>query len=230
MKNINEVCFIIQARKQSTRVPNKMLRPFADSNLFTIAVDKILATEIIPKENFYVSIMDPEFQEIAEGRGVNVFIRSPDSVVEPLTLQKAFEWHDRLKYKYFVIINACNPLLKSDTITSFVKSFLNSDSAGLFAVIEKKTFFFDKEGVMVSNFNGPDKFKATLETKLVEPLYEAAHSLYAGTLEDISRDIYMGSFQGPGDPDLFIMDEIEAFDIDWPWQFDIAQRIYKSGK
>ena len=226
MKNINEVCFIVQARKQSTRVPNKMLRPFANSNLFTIAIDKVLSTKIIPKENFYVSIMDPEFKEIAEERGVNVFIRSPDSVVEPLTLQKAFEWHDKLKYKYFVIINACNPLLKSSTITSFVSNFLKSDSRGQFAVMEKKTFFFDKEGKMVSRFNGPDKFKATLETKLVEPLYEAAHSLYAGTLEDIGKDIYMGSFARPGDPDLFVMDEIEAFDIDWPWQFDIAEKMF----
>ena len=40
MKNINDVLFIIQARTQSTRVPNKMLRPFADSNLFEIAVNK----------------------------------------------------------------------------------------------------------------------------------------------------------------------------------------------
>ena len=65
-----------------------------------------------------------------------------------------------------------------------------------------------------------------METKLVEPLYEAAHSLYAGTLEDIGKDIYMGSFTRHGDPDLFVMDEIEAFDIDWPWQFDIAEKMF----
>ena len=51
MKNINDIVFIIQARTQSTRVPNKMLRPFADSNLFEIAVNKILNSSIIPKDN-----------------------------------------------------------------------------------------------------------------------------------------------------------------------------------
>ena len=41
MKNLNNICFIIQARTQSTRVPNKMLKPFANSNLFEIAINKV---------------------------------------------------------------------------------------------------------------------------------------------------------------------------------------------
>ena len=53
MKDINDVCFIIQARTQSTRVPNKMLRPFAGSSLLEIAINKILQSSLIPKENFY---------------------------------------------------------------------------------------------------------------------------------------------------------------------------------
>lgn len=228
MKEIKDVCFVIQARRQSKRVPNKMLRPFADSNLFTIALEKILSSKMIPKENFYASIFDSEFEYIAKERGINVFMRSAASIVEPLTLQKALEWYNKLQYKYFVLINACNPLLKIETIDSFVEKFLQTESRGLFAVTEKKTFFFDKEGAMVSKFNGPDKYKATLETKMVEPLYEAAHSLYAGTMEDIGKDVYMGTFTKPGDPDLFVMEEIEAFDIDWPWQFEIAEKMYQS--
>ena len=52
MKNIKDVCFIVQARTQSTRVPNKMLKPFADSNLFEITVNKIIQSSFIPKDNF----------------------------------------------------------------------------------------------------------------------------------------------------------------------------------
>ena len=226
MKDIKDICFVIQARRQSKRVPDKMLRPFAGSNLFTIALEKILSSKVIPRSNFYASVFDSEFEYIAQQRGVNVFKRSAASVVEPLTLQKALEWYNRIDYKYFVLINACNPLLKIETIDSFVEKFIQTESRGQFAVTEKKTFFFDREGLMVSKFNGPDKYKATLETKMVEPIYEAAHSLYAGTMEDIGNDIYMGTFNRPGDPDLFVMEEIEAFDIDWPWQFEIAEKMY----
>ena len=81
---------------------------------------------------------------------------------------------------------------------------------------------------MVSKFNGPDKYKATLETKMVEPIYEAAHSLYAGTMEDIGNDIYMGSFTHPGDPDLFVMEEIDHFfSILRPIEINIKKIFFK---
>lgn len=227
MKNINDIVFIIQARTQSTRVPNKMLRQFVDSNLFEIAIQKVLSSSIIPKENFYLSIMDQELIDIANKWGVNYFIRSEESTQEPVTLQKALEWYDRLPFKHFVIINACNPLLKVETIDNFVKSFIETESNGMFGVFEKKTFLFNSDGEMINRFFGEDKYLATLETKFVETCYEAAHSLYAGSTEDIGNGIYMGSFKKKNDPSFFVMDEIECFDIDWPWQFDVAQSLYK---
>ena len=229
MKNIKDICFIIQARTQSTRVPNKMLRPFADSNLFTIAVKKVLQSKIIPKSNFYLSIMDKELVNIAKKYDLNHFIRNEESTQEPVTLPKVFEWYNKLPYKYFVIINACNPILKVETIDKFVTQFLESDSRGQFGVFEKKTFLFNNEGIMINKFFGDDKYLATLETKFVETCYEAAHSLYAGTMEDIGKEIYMGSFKKPKDPEFFVMEEIECFDIDWPWQFEIAEKLYLNG-
>lgn len=226
MKNIQDIVFIIQARTQSTRVPNKMLRSFADSSLFEIAVKKILQSSVIPKENFYLSIMDDELIEIAKKYNVNYFIRSEESTQEPVTLQKALEWHNKLPFKYFVIINACNPLLKIETIDNFVKKFLEVESNGLFGVFEKKTFLFNNDGVMINRFFGEDKYLATLETKFVETCYEAAHSLYAGSTEDVSNGIYMGTFKEPGNPNFFVIDEIECFDIDWPWQFEVAEKLY----
>ena len=228
MKNINDICFIIQARTQSTRVPNKMLKKFADSNLFEIAINKILKSSFIPKNNFYLSVMDDELIQIAKKYDVNYFIRSEESTQEPVTLDKVFEWHSKLPFKYFIIINACNPLLKIETIENFIKQFLNSDSRGQFGVFEKKTFLFNSKGNMINDFYGEDKYLATLETKFVETCYEAAHSLYAGKMEDLGKGIYMGTFKSPGNPEFFIMDEIECFDIDWPWQFDVAEKLYLS--
>lgn len=226
MKNIKDVVFIIQARTQSTRVSNKMLRPFAGSNLFEIAVNKVLQSTVIPKENFYLSVMDQELIDIAKKYDLNYFIRSEESTQEPVTLQKALEWHDKLPFKYFVIINGCSPLLKIETIDRFVNAFLKTESNGMFGVFEKKTFLFDSEGLMLNKFFGEDKYLATLETKFVETCFEAAHSLYAGSTEDIANGVYMGSFKKPGDPAFFVLEEIECFDIDWPWQFEAAEKLY----
>ena len=227
MKEIKDIVFVLQARTQSTRVPNKMLKPFAGSNLFEIAIKKILSSKVIPKKNLLLSIMDDELIEIAKKHGVNYFIRSEESTQEPVTLPKVFEWHDKIPFKYYVNVNGCNPLLKVETLESFVQQFMESSSRGQFGVFEKKTFLFNNEGQMLNKFYGEDKYLATLETKFVETCYEAANSLYAGTMEDIGKEIYMGSFKEPNDPEFFVMDELEAFDIDWPWQFELAEIMYK---
>ena len=44
MKNINDILFIVQARVNSERAPQKMIRPFAGTNLFDIALKKIKQT------------------------------------------------------------------------------------------------------------------------------------------------------------------------------------------
>ena len=49
MKNINEIAFLIQSRKGSVRVKNKMLKPFNGSCLFEIALQKVLKSKVIPK-------------------------------------------------------------------------------------------------------------------------------------------------------------------------------------
>lgn len=226
MKNINDIIFIIPARMGSTRVINKMLRPFADTTLMDLAIDKILQSKIIPKENFYLHIGDKELIELAEKRGIKHTNRSFESLQEPVTLQRFHEWNETLNYKYFIIINGCNPLLKIETIDNFIKKFLEIESNGLFGVFEKKTFLFNSDRVMINRFFGEDKYLATLETKFVETCYEAAHSLYAGSTEDLKNGIYMGTFKEQGNPNFFVMDEIECFDIDWPWQFEVAEKLY----
>ena len=69
MKDIKDILFIIQARLNSQRVPNKMLKPFKESNLFRIAMTKVLLSDYIPKDNFYVSVYEQELIDEAEKLG-----------------------------------------------------------------------------------------------------------------------------------------------------------------
>lgn len=226
MKELKEICCVIQARTQSTRVINKMLRPFAGSSLFEIAVDKILQSKI-PKENFYVSVLDQELIDVAKRKNVNVFLRSEESTQEPITVQKALEWR-KLPYKYWMIVNACNPLLKVSTINAFVDAYCASDSTGMFGVLEKKTFLYGSDHRMLNRFFGSAEHLATLETKMTETCYEGAHTLYAGSMNDLEAGVYMGTFANERDPEFFVLDEQECYDIDWPSQFELAEKVYLS--
>ena len=69
-----------------------------------------------------------------------------------------------------------------------------------------------------------------LNTKAVEPTYEAAHVLYASPMDLIKDYKYMGDFTEPGGIKLFPMAELEAFDIDYEWQFKVAETLYTNEK
>ena len=223
MKNINDILFVIQARLNSQRVPQKMIKDFNGTNLFSIAIDKVLDSEVIPKDNFYVSICEDELIEIANDKGVNIYERSYESANNDNSLQKIYEWHDKLPFKYVVKINGCSPLLKTETIDGFVKQFVEQEEENLFGVIETKDYYWNKDGKLVTPW--PED-QTIMNTKAVEVTYKAAHTLYASRMDLIRRNMFMGDFQKESGIKLYPMDELETFDIDYEWQFKLGERLY----
>lgn len=222
MKNINDICLIVQARLGSTRVPGKMLRPFAGTTLVDILFNKLKSSKVIPKENIYFSAYEDELKEVGKKHGINIFDRSKQSAFsegEPLT--EIYEWHDKLPFKYAVVVSACNPLLKIETIDNFFEEYLNSDKDGLFGVFEKKTYYWNTDGEPITDWGGLQ----IMNTKIIEPVYEAAHCLYASRLDVIKDGNWMDS-QSPPKPELFTVDELETFDIDYEWQFKVGEVLY----
>jgi CMP-N-acetylneuraminic acid synthetase len=214
---------MIQARLNSQRCPRKMIKPFADTSLMQIAIDNMKNIKSLPLDNFYLSIYEPELIEIANNNKINYFKRSEKSAnSEGTPLTEIYEWWDRLPYEYVVMVNACAPLLTSETIDNFVESYLQSDSDGMFGVIEKKNYIWDKDG----EFLTPLK-EGIMNTKTADPVYEAAHCLYAGKMSNIGKGIWMGDFSKKGDIELVPMPEEECFDIDYQWQFDLGENLYR---
>ena len=126
MKNINDICIVVQARLGSQRVPGKMLRPFAATTLVDILFEKLKSSKVIPLDNIYFSEYEDELKQVALKNSINIFNRSKQSAFsEGEPLSEIYEWHDKLPFKYVILISACNPLLKIETMDSFVKSFLN---------------------------------------------------------------------------------------------------------
>lgn len=198
-----------------------MLKPFAGSNLFEIAIEKLVNCSFIPNENIYLSLYDKQLIEIGKNYPVNIFKRSKKSVSEAKDPRTVSEWGWKLPHKYFVTINACTPLLTETTITNFVKHYLKSSSKSLFAVHKKKNFYWDSKGNMITKYPG------SLDSKLVNDTFEAAHCLYAGCKNDLSNNVYLGDFT-PNYPELYEVHEKETFDIDEPWQFSVAEILYNN--
>lgn len=227
-KNINDIAFIVQARLNSQRVPQKMIKPFAGTNLFGLILDKLLSSNIIPSENIIASVHEDElFEEANTKRNIRTFKRSYESANNDNDIKKIYEWHNKLPHKYCVLISGCNPLLSVRTIDAFVRQFVEQEEDNLFAVFEKKTYYWNKEGALITPW---PKDQTIMNTKAVDPVYEAAHVLYASPMDIIKDERFMGDFEKEGGIKLFKMDELEAFDIDYDWQFDVAEVLYEKFK
>ena len=229
MKDLNRVCFIIQSRVNSTRMPGKMIKPFGESNLTEIAVDKIKKS-ILPNKNFYLSVRDRELIDIARKHNIQYYLRGENSIrnddTVPFTLPEVFEWWDKLDYDYYIIMNACNPLVHIETINNFITEFVQSTSDGLFSVVEHKRFFFKKDGTIFQDFYGSEEAKVTLNSKYIETIYSGG-PLRAGKMTDVGKHIYMGDFNKPNSVPLFHYNPDEYIDIDYQWEFDVAEALYK---
>jgi len=226
MKELDSIAILVQARLNSQRVPQKMIRPFAGTTLFGLVLDKIIQALPRQRENIWVSVNEPELVEIAKNKGVNIFHRSDESANNDNSLQKIYEWHDMLpsNYKHVMLVSGCNPLLTPETIANFYHQLVKQEEENLFAVIEKKQYYWNKEGSLVTPW--PED-QTIMNTKAVETTYEAAHVLYASRLDLIKENKFMGDFQAPGGIKLFPMPELEAFDIDYEWQFETGELLYK---
>ncbi len=225
MKNIKDIAVIIQARVNSQRVHNKMLKPFANTNLFELILSKLLKSKIIPQQNIIASVYEDELKQIANNLGINIYNRSYESANNDNSLQKIYEWHDKIPFKYIIKINGCSPLLRIETIDKFVQQFIEQKEENLFGVIETKDYYWNKEGKLITPW---PKNQTIMNTKAVEPTYKAAHVLYASRIDLIKDNKFMGDFKKEGGIKLYPMSELECFDIDYEWQFNLGETIYNS--
>jgi len=224
MKHLAQVCFVSQARLGSKRFPRKMIASFADSNLVEILCEKINLSSFIPREQFFFSVYEEELVEVVQRCGLNVFRRSKESAESEGPIEDILDWK-KLPFDFAIQISACNPLLTINTIDSFARAFVELDHQSLFAVIEKRDYFWNSERELLTPWTGSN----FMDTKEVSVTYQAAHCLYAGRMDLLRKGIWMGKSPfRKNAPALFPIPELEAFDIDYPWQFRVAEVLYRS--
>ena len=223
-KNIDDIVFLVQSRINSSRLPRKVVKNFADSSLFEIALNKFINCKHVPASNILASVRDKELIEISKRLNVKIHKRSEISALKEEKLQEIFDWYNKIDYKYYVIVAATSPCLRQKTVDDFVENYINSESDGMFGVYRKNTLAWDSDKNLITRFPGSE-----LNTKKTESILFPGHCLYAGRIDKIAEGIHMGSFKNPQDPDLFIIDdEKECFDIDYEWQFIAAEALYRS--
>jgi len=220
------------ARENSTRVKNKMTRPFGDSCLYDIYLKKFerISEMDNPFHNIIMGISksDEKLWDMSINSKIEIAERSSESVSPEyrgvIALQRFIEDYEG---DYIMIINGCCPYLKEETIIKMGRFFKeNEHIKSMTCGRDVYNFFWDKD----SNrpINNPDIMN--FSTARVNPLIEQVHCVHIYSKEFLFKNDRYWDFK-ENDPHIYLCDDTYEFlDIDTEFEFDIAESVYHNNK
>ena len=216
-----KIAALVPMRHHSQRVPGKNYRPLAGKPLFQHILETL---QSVPEIN--TVIVDTDSEPVMDG--VRRLFPNVKLVARPEHLRADdVPMNDILLYDtaqvqadFYLQTHSTNPLLKAETISSGIKSFLNDypkyDS--LFSVTRLQTRLYWQDGRAI-NHNPLE----LLQTQDLPPVYEENSCVYLFTRENLERKKHR-----IGDkPFMFEIDADEAWDIDEELDFEIADFLMR---
>jgi CMP-N-acetylneuraminic acid synthetase len=213
---------LVPMRHHSQRVPGKNYRPLAGKPLFHHILETLLAVPEID-----TVIVDTDSEPVMDG--VRRLFPTVKLVQRPEHLRADdVPMNDILLYDtaqvqadFYLQTHSTNPLLKSETISHGIKTFLADypkyDS--LFSVTRLQTRLYWQDGRAI-NHNPLE----LLQTQDLPPVYEENSCIYLFTRENLERKKHR-----IGDtPLMFEIPRLEAIDIDEESDFQLADLLMQA--
>ena len=218
------------AREGSIRLENKMLRPFGNTTLFNIYIEKLEQISRMPNSPFSKVVLalnknDKNLWRIANDVCTRVIIEERDdfSVRDATKPVDLFHFLNNYDESHFMRVSACFPFLKPETIVEAAQYFKHhKDIKTMTAVKECRNWFWNpttNEPITLLN----KTFTTTQQSKM---LYQSVHCFHILNRQDILNDILWNL--KPNDPYLYVVtDSIEFLDIDTEAEFQVCEAVWK---
>jgi len=220
---VKSISVVINARLGSSRVPHKLVRPFAETSLIEIALAKLNKLDFF--EHRYLAVAEKELMDIGKNyENVEILERSASAVtkgINPLTV--TFEHYLRVPSDYVFVFNPCLPCIDLDTIKKAYDYFQNSDYNSYTAVIPTGDWIFDFEGNALTNSDAKN-----VTTNKNTTFYKGCHAFHIVNKAFFKEENMLWTF-GRDDPHLVQVPEMEAVDVDTLEEFELAEQIYSRG-
>jgi CMP-N-acetylneuraminic acid synthetase len=212
---------LVPMRHHSQRVPGKNYRPLAGKPLFHHIVKTLSA---VPEVDLIV--VDTDSEPVMDGLRHHfpqvMIIERPDTLrADDIPMNEILLYDTgRVQADFFLQTHSTNPLLKPETISrgiqTFLKDYLTYDS--LFSVTRLQTRLYDQHGQAINH--NPAQL---LQTQDLPPVYEENSCLYLFTRETLLKH---GHRIGPS-PLMFEIEADEAWDIDEELDFAICDFLMR---
>ena len=206
------------ARLTSERCPKKMTKNFCGTSLTDIFLKKMQKLQ-----NSGVNVFFGGYDKIFESKCKKYRIPFVQRTKESSNSEVANEIYNFLneqKFEYLLQVNACMPLLKVETILSFLNKCKKIKKPS-FGVYEVNNYF-------MSNTNKPLNFNSkikTINTKYVDKAKEFAHCFYFFRKNYFTQNGWYWDWNKVNY--ISMPKTIETFDIDTQEDFEIAKLLYK---
>ena len=212
---------LVAVRSGSMRVQNKNIRPFAGSSLLEIKLNQL---KRIPNlDGIVVNSNDDQMLEIAEKMGCETVKRDPYYASNEVSMSDVYKnMAQQIDTDVIAYINVTNPLLKDETIIAAIDKYKELAAAGQYDSLNSAHLI--KEFMFVNN--KPINYDLKHQPRS-QDLPDIAALNFAVSI--ISKEKMIANKNVVGEKQyIYIIDEVEATDIDNQIDFDFAEFMYKS--
>ena len=209
---------LIPVRAGSQRVKNKNIRPFAGSSLLEIKIKQMQTIKEL--DGVIVNSDSDEMLDIAKSLGAETFKRAPYYASSEISANDLYRnIAETTDADLILYTHVTNPLLKSETIISIINKYNDlTDKFDSVTTVSPVKEFLWKDGKPI-NYDVNNKPRS----QDLPDIYALNHAinLVPRKLMYERKDL-MGY-----KPYFYVLDDIEAIDIDNEIDFEFAEFMYK---
>jgi CMP-N-acetylneuraminic acid synthetase len=211
-----------EVRLNSKRCKRKMTRPFANTTLVEIAAKRL--ADVKNFDGVYFGAHEDELLEAGRKYlpSSSMRVRTKE-MANTDDMMLARSWIRDIDFDYCMLINSCHGNLESETLDQAVEIFRRERYKSMTAVTKRYSWYYNQDGEPVNN-KDPLTQAGTHQS---EPLYEVAHAFHLFQKEHFfSTKSYWNNKKN--DPFLYVINDIEALDVDTEEEFVISESVFKS--
>ena len=210
-----------------------MIRPFGDTSLFEIFLNKLdtIATMDHPFNNIIVAVNrnDKTLWDMSKhAHNIEIVERDDESVTTKFTsIAKTQSYLKNFNEEYILNVNGCFPFLRPETIIQIGEFFMERDNIKSITCARERYNHFWRE----DNHNPINNVDPTcLSTRLLPPILENVNHILVYNREYMFKNDCYWDYTD-NNPYIYIVpDNEECLDIDTPLEFDVCESIYTRKK
>jgi CMP-N-acetylneuraminic acid synthetase len=219
---MTKLAALVPMRHHSQRVPGKNYRLLAGKPLYQHIIETLLSVPGIS-----TVVVDTDSAPVMDGLRRDfpqvIILPRPENLCADTTSMNEVLLYDtsQVEADFYLQTHSTNPLLRPETITKAVQTFLADYPAhdSLFSVTRLHTRLYDEHGHALNH--DPD---ILIQTQDLPPVYEENSCIYIFTRENLERRRNrLGEH-----PLMFVMEAEEAWDIDEELDFAITDFLLQN--